>query len=100
MWRQRKFIAITLIVFASTPVFANDKVHSDVSWGKAGASFEDYRADSQECARLGANSDMTDTEAAKTIIRGIDRQDTDLLEGINSRTVREYIFTAQRSRFK
>jgi hypothetical protein len=39
-----------------------------VSWGKAGVSLEDYRADAQACAREAVNLDVADTAAAKALV--------------------------------
>ena len=36
-----------------------------ISWGKAGVSFDQYRADAIMCGRLGANMDVSGTEAVK-----------------------------------
>ena len=39
-----------------------------MSWGKAGVSLEDYRADAADCAREAVNLDISNTDAAKTLV--------------------------------
>jgi hypothetical protein len=38
------------------------------SWGKAGVSLDDYRADAQACAREAVNLDISNTDAAKALV--------------------------------
>jgi hypothetical protein len=39
-----------------------------MSWGKAGVSYEDYRADAAACAREAVNLDISNTDAAKHMV--------------------------------
>jgi len=39
-----------------------------ISWGKAGVSLEDYRADAAACAREAVNLDLSNTDAAKALV--------------------------------
>ncbi len=38
------------------------------SWGKAGVTFDQYRADAAECTRAGLSTDVADMRAVKTLI--------------------------------
>ncbi len=48
------------------------------SWGKPGVSFEQYRADSVECAKIGYFRDVSQDEPAKRFIRGFETADNGL----------------------
>jgi hypothetical protein len=41
---------------------------SDISWGKAGVSFDEYRADGFACAVEAINLDIADTRAAQRLV--------------------------------
>lgn len=41
---------------------------TDTSWGKAGVSFDDYRSDAMLCARHAVAMDISETEAAQTMV--------------------------------
>jgi hypothetical protein len=42
----------------------------EISWGKAGVSLADYRADSVACATRGYELDVSQSEAAKVLVEG------------------------------
>ncbi len=46
------------------------------SWGKAGISFEAYRADALACGREGANLDVSKTEGARVLVNASRQLDT------------------------
>jgi hypothetical protein len=45
------------------------------SWGKSGVTFDQYRADSVECAKIGYFRDVSQDEPAKRFIRGFETAD-------------------------
>lgn len=45
------------------------------SWGKPGVTFDQYRADSVECAKIGYFRDVSQDEPAKRFIRGLETAD-------------------------
>jgi hypothetical protein len=49
-----------------------------LSWGKAGISYADYRADATACLRVAAGTDLTGTEPANALIEGTRRINTAL----------------------
>lgn len=57
-------IAILLAGLGAAPAAASPAL----SWGKAGVSFEDYRADAIYCLREAAATDLTGTEPARALI--------------------------------
>jgi hypothetical protein len=56
--------AILLAGLGTAPVTASPPT----SWGKAGVSFEDYRADATNCLREAAATDLSGTEPARALI--------------------------------
>ncbi len=45
------------------------------SWGKPGVTFDQYRADSVECAKIGYFRDVSQDEPAKRFVRGFETAD-------------------------
>ena len=60
-----------LIALAATAALAGAAVAANApqtSWGKAGVSFDDYRADATACLRVAAATDLTGTEPANALV--------------------------------
>ena len=54
---------------AAAPLAAQSRSQiADISWGKAGVSFDDYRADAIACAVEAVNLDIADTRAARRLV--------------------------------
>ncbi|WP_294270753.1 hypothetical protein [uncultured Sphingomonas sp.] len=51
------------------------------SWGKPGIAFDQYRADSVECAKIGYFRDVSQDEPAKRFITGFTAADNNLNSG-------------------
>ena len=51
------------------------------SWGKAGVSFEQYRADAVTCGKAGYYRDVSDSKAAQAFVKGSRMIDTALSTG-------------------
>ena len=49
-----------------------------LSWGKAGVSFETYRADATDCLRAAASTDLSGTEPAEALVLASRRVETAL----------------------
>jgi hypothetical protein len=60
-------IAAGLATAAGAQAPSRSQLHH-MSWGKAGVSLEDYRADAAACAREAVNLDISNTDAAKTLV--------------------------------
>src|SRR4051794_7227982 len=60
-------LVIALLVTAGTPALAAPAPVE--SWGKAGVSLDQYRADAVECGRAGYYLDISRTEDAKAFVR-------------------------------
>jgi hypothetical protein len=69
-------ILILLSGLAAAPAAASPSL----SWGKAGVSFEDYRADATNCLREAAATDLSGTEPARALVLASRRIET----GLNS----------------
>ncbi|WP_294309972.1 hypothetical protein [uncultured Sphingomonas sp.] len=54
------------------------------SWGKPGIAFDQYRADSVECAKIGYFRDVSQDEPAKRFITGFTAADNNLNSGGNA----------------
>lgn len=67
-------ILIFLAGLAAAPAAASPSL----SWGKAGVSFEDYRADATNCLREAAATDLSGTEPARALILASRRIETGL----------------------
>ncbi|MCW3845702.1 hypothetical protein OF829_00510 [Sphingomonas sp. LB-2] len=65
-------IALTMIALLAAPA----PRAPEVSWGKAGISFEQYRRDAVECGRMGANRDVSGTNAARIFRNATQQLDT------------------------
>lgn len=66
-------LAISLVVLASAAAAQSDP--HDTSWGKAGVSLADYRADAIACARQAVAIDVSHSEAAKILVLASSRID-------------------------
>jgi hypothetical protein len=49
-----------------------------LSWGKAGISYQEYRADATSCLRVAAGTDLTGTEPANALVYASRRIETSL----------------------
>lgn len=62
-------MAIRLWVLAILAVAIPASAHAaPISWGRAGVSLVQYRADAVECGRLGANADISEEPATQAIV--------------------------------
>jgi hypothetical protein len=59
---------VTAALLAAPPALAVTRVPHD-SWGKAGVSLDQYRADAAACTARGYFKDISGTEAAKDFVR-------------------------------
>lgn len=67
-------IVIGVVLASSAGAHAADRPRIE-SWGKPDVSFDQYRADSVECAKLGYFRDVSGDEPAKRFIRGFETAD-------------------------
>jgi len=65
------------IACAATPAAAGPKPVD--SWGRSGVAYETYRNDSLECALVGYNADVSQTEQAQAFVRA-----TRQMEGVDN----------------
>ena len=66
-------VALALLACSATVSAASrDPVES---WGKPGIRYDQYRADSVECAKIGYFRDVSQDEPAKRFIRGLETAD-------------------------
>ena len=68
---MRRLAAAILLTAAAlaTPVSSQPRpAPSDTSWGKPGVTFEDYRTDAILCARHAVDRDISDSDAARTMV--------------------------------
>jgi hypothetical protein len=69
----RAVVALALLACSATASAASrDRV---ASWGKPGIHYDQYRADSVECAKIGYFRDVAQDEPAKRFIRGFETAD-------------------------
>lgn len=66
----------SVVLLCASPCLAESKAVS--SWAKPGVSFEQYRIDSVECAKLGYFKDISQEEPTKRFLRGFRSADDDL----------------------
>ena len=62
-----KHILLATVAFALAPAPASAAEPFE-TWGKAGVSFEEYRSDAILCARHAVAMDISETEAAQTMV--------------------------------
>src|SRR5690242_6286506 len=62
-------LALLAALFAALPAHAQNQAIWE-SWGKAGVSFDQYRADAIECGRAGVQLDIANSEPVKVLKRG------------------------------
>jgi hypothetical protein len=74
---RRIAIALMPIVLAgpalgqpAVPPRISSKPAPQTSWGKAGVSFEQYRADAVTCGQRGYYRDVSDSDAAQAFVKG------------------------------
>jgi len=85
--------AFILILLASP---ADAAPAPETSWGKAGVSFDQYRQDAVECGRQGYYLDVSQTDAAKTLVSASKQLDTVTQGSFASMDPLEYANTQQR----
>ncbi|MDP1026813.1 hypothetical protein Q5H91_06290 [Sphingomonas sp. KR1UV-12] len=56
------------VVLLGLTIAAQAAKPPQTSWGRAGVSFDQYRADAIGCGRLGANADIADQPATKAFV--------------------------------
>ncbi len=62
-------MVIRWLVFGSLAVAIPASAHAaPISWGRAGVSLAQYRADAVECGKLGANADISKDPATQAIV--------------------------------
>lgn len=66
-------LPIALVVAVSLATPAMPAPRPQLSWGKAGVSFADYRKDAIECGRMGHYVDVSDTPQAKALVKATRR---------------------------
>jgi len=64
-----RMAVMVAIAFAAPPALAATRVPHD-SWGKAGVSLDQYRADAAACTAQGYFKDISGTRAAQAFVRG------------------------------
>jgi hypothetical protein len=67
--RMRGIVTALAMTIVATPALAATRVPHD-SWGKAGVSLDQYRADAAACTAQGYFKDISHTEAAQAFVRG------------------------------
>ncbi len=72
---SRGFAVVMGIMLASSGVAQAADRPPIESWGKPGIAFDQYRADSVECAKIGYFRDVSQDEPAKRFIRGFETAD-------------------------
>jgi len=77
---MRMLIATALLLLPE-PLAATNRTPRE-SWGKAGVSFEQYRADAVECGRRGVYMDISKTGQAQAFVKA-SRQIDATLDGID-----------------
>jgi hypothetical protein len=82
-----------LIALASPAIAAPGP---EASWGKAGVPFDQYRQDAVECGREGYYLDVSQTDAAKTLVGASKQLDAVTSSGFASVDPVEYANTQQR----
>lgn len=68
-------VAVALLVAPGVGVAATAP---DVSWGKPGVAYEDYRRDAAACGTRGATTSMKGQAEYDAVILGLGRQDSDI----------------------
>ncbi len=73
--RRGKLIIALISGTMSVESYAKTKVEA---WGRAGVSFQQYRADAIECAKIGYFRDVSKDDPAKRFVRGWQTADDSL----------------------
>ncbi len=81
---SRGFAVVMGIMLASSGVAQAADRPPIESWGKPGIAFDQYRADSVECAKIGYFRDVSQDEPAKRFITGFTAADNNLNSGGNA----------------
>ena len=68
--KKHALLAAVALVLAPAPAWAAQPIDS---WGKAGVSFEDYRADAVACGRSAYYADVSETDHAKAFVQATRR---------------------------
>lgn len=76
-------VVIGIMLASSGAAQAADRPQIE-SWGKPGVTFDQYRADSVECAKIGYFRDVSQDEPAKRFITGFTAADNNLNSGGNA----------------
>ncbi|WP_058751113.1 hypothetical protein [Sphingomonas sanguinis] len=76
-------VVIGIMLASSVAAQAADRPPIE-SWGKPGIAFDQYRADSVECAKIGYFRDVSQDEPAKRFITGFTAADNNLNSGGNA----------------
>jgi len=69
-------VLIALAAVAGLSGAANGAARPALTWGKAGVSYEEYRADATTCLRAAAATDLTGTEPAEALVLASRRIET------------------------
>lgn len=95
--------------FIAAPTAGAAATTTDLSWGKPGVAYDDYRRDAAECGTRGASTSMKGLADYEAVILGVGRQDADididlytpptaLREDQTVKLARDYALNGSRSR--
>ncbi len=96
-------IPLLLLLLAAASV-TDAREPSPISWAKPGVSFDQYRSDAIECAKLGYFRDISNDEPAKRFVRGFRSAHDDInkadIGGVDVDAWRDSILRTQPDRQK
>lgn len=76
--RRGDIFSLAVVALMVAPAVGAAATAPDVSWGKPGVAYEDYRRDSAECGTRGATTSMKGQAEYDAVILGLGRQDSDI----------------------
>ncbi len=76
--RRGDILCLAAVALLVAPAVGAAATAPDVSWGKPGVAYEDYRRDAAECGTRGATTSMKGRPEYDAVILGLGRQDSDI----------------------